>query len=429
MNGGRFFNTVGLDQNGPEPQPNSFNNQGNFVGASSMSSNPQQSNLMNQGMYGNSQPQMMGNPMQQGNLMDMNNPMSMGNPMNNSNPMMHSSSSQVNPMMQNDPMVNNNPMNMGNPMNNGNQMMQNGSMMSNNQLNNGGSVSMTNPMNNVETVNVMPQQGTLMNQELAAQQSFSPMYQDPNPSIPQMHSNMNQPQPNPMVNFPTGANQGPIGAQTNPMSMGNPMNNNPINNSQSASSPANIGNPMMDNVAMNQNNQQTIMMNSDTPSFNNSLNGISPLEPMPTAVDTGKNIKMKSKLNLDFKKILIIGVVLLVAIMVVLSLLCYKNVTCTGNEEVYGAKVEVVVKSYFWFGKINKIVTTKTVDLSPLNENDREYIVGLYKDKEDNSSEKIEVKDDKIVITVTVKPGDSDEANITADELIESYEKYNFTCK
>lgn len=424
MNGGRFFNNVGLDQNGPEPQPNSFNNQGNFVAANSMNGNPQQNNMSNQGMYGSNQPQPMSNPMQQmnPNPMEMNNPMSMGNPINNANPMSNA-----------------NPVNGGNSMMQsmvpqGNPVGQNDSMMNSNQANNGNPMGMNNSFGNVGGMNTQQQQGMMMNHELAAQQSFSPMYQDPNPSIPQMDSNIGQPQMNPMVNFPTGANQGPIGAQPNPMSMGNPMmNNNPMNNQQMnnmqpSQNPMSMSNPMASSTPMNQNNQ-TIMMNSDTPTFNNSLNGISPLEPMPKAVDTGKNIKMKSKLKLDFKKILIICVVCLVAVMVVLSLLCYKTVTCTGSEEVYGAKVEAVVKSYFWFGKINKMVTTKTVDLSKLNENDKEYIKDLYKDKEDSSSEKIEIKEDKIVITVTTKPNDSEEASITADELIESYEKYNFTCK
>lgn len=396
MNGGKFFNAVGLDQSGIEPQSNNFNNQGNFVSMDTMNSASQQNNQTNQGMNMNSSSQMMGNPMSSGNQM-MQQPQMMQQSQMMQQPMMQPQVMNSNPMMMENPMMNNNPMAMGNP------------------------------MNNAGAMNSMPVQNSNINPEMAAQQSFSPMYQDPNPSIPPMNQGMAQPQPNPMVSFPTGANQGPIGAQSNPMAMGNPMmNGNPVQQPQLSPSQMNMDSNMNDVSSIN---QQTIMMSNDMPTFNNSLNGISPLEPMPIAVDTGKTIKMKSKLNLDFKKILIIGVVCLVAVMVVLSLLCYKTVTCNGKEEVSGAPVSVTVKAYFWFGKINKIVTTKDVDLSSLNESQKDYIKSLYEDKESVSNEKIDIKDNKIVITVTNSPNNDEEASITAEDVTESYEKYNFTCK
>ena len=419
MNGGKFFNAAGLDQSGPEPQPNNYNNQGNFVGVDTMNGVSQQNSQMNQLMNGIGSSQMMGNPMSSGNQMSSENQMMQQPQMMSSQPMMSQQPQMMSPQpmvqqsaqqsMPQQSMMNSNPMSMGNPMMNNNPM------------------AMGNPMNNASSMNAMPTQNVGINPEIAAQQSFSPMYQDPNPSIPPMNQGMMQPQQNPMASFPTGANQGPIGAQPNPMAMGNPMmNNNQAPQPQVIPNQMSMNNNMSDASSIN---QQTIMMSNDMPSFNNSLNGISPLEPMPTAVDTGKTIKMKSKLNLDFKKILIIGVVCLVAIMVVLSLLCYKTVTCTGKEEVSGAPVSVSVKAYFWFGKINKIVTTKDVDLSSLNESQKDYIKSLYEDKESVSNEKIDIKDNKIVITVTNAPNNDEEASITADDVIDSYEKYNFTCK
>lgn len=169
---------------------------------------------------------------------------------------------------------------------------------------------------------------------------------------------------------------------------------------------------------------QELMNNQPLPQINN---GGAMLAPMTTIASQQNNTSVKPKI--DSKKIILLAVVILIASMVGFSIFGYKVVTCKGEEEVYNAKVTAEVKAYFWFGKINKMVTTKTLDLSKLSKDTKEEVVKLYKDREDNNTEHVVITDDKIVVTVTTKPANEEEAKIKEDDVVEAYEKYDFVCK
>jgi hypothetical protein len=218
---------------------------------------------------------------------------------------------------------------------------------------------------------------------------------------------------NPMINN-TSSNS----MNNNMNQMGNVQGNNPMQ-------PL----PMMNTINQTNNNQQTIMMSSnDGPTFNNSLNGISPLNPQINAQNDAQELKMKSKLKIDFKKILVIIVVLLLVIAGVLCLVFSKKVTCSSVDQVQGIDVTTTVTANFWFGKINKIKTIRTVDLSNLDENEKENKIKEY--KENVSKEAIvDVSKDKIKITTINKPTKNDDTNVSHEEFKEAYEGISFTCK
>ena len=176
--------------------------------------------------------------------------------------------------------------------------------------------------------------------------------------------------------------------------------------------------------------QPTIMMDSDVSAMEHSQQGVNPVfMPEEKKVSLQKNIKMDIKLKINFKKILIICGASLALVVLFLSLFGYKSVTCTGSEVLYGTNVDVNVKANFWLGKINKITTIKVSDLSPLNKNDQDKLINLYKEKELSSEEKIDIKDLKITSTIIIRPKNSEEANMSKVEFVESYEKLNFICK
>jgi hypothetical protein len=170
---------------------------------------------------------------------------------------------------------------------------------------------------------------------------------------------------------------------------------------------------------------QILANNQPLPELNNGGAMLSPVAP----VANQQQSLVSAKPRIDSKKIILLVVVVLIATMLGLSIFGYKVLTCTGEEEVYNAKVTAEVKAYFWFGKINKMVTTKTLDLSKLSKDTREEVIKLYKDREDNNNEHVVITDDKIVVTVTTKPANEEESKIKEDDVIEAYEKYDFVCK
>ena len=169
---------------------------------------------------------------------------------------------------------------------------------------------------------------------------------------------------------------------------------------------------------------QVLINNQPLPEVNN---GGAMLSPMASIGNQPNNTSVKPKI--DSKKIILLAVVVLIAALVGFSIFGYKVVTCKGEEEVYNAKVTAEVKAYFWFGKINKMVTTKTLDLSKLSKDTKEEVIKLYKEREDNNKEHVVITDDKIVVTVTTKPANKEESKIKEDDVREAYEKYDFVCK
>jgi len=270
---------------------------------------------------------------------------------------------------------------------------------------------------------VQPVQQTVMQpvQQMAQPQMMSsqPMAQQPmmQPTQPMAQPVMNQVQP-----------------MTAPQQ---PMQVSPVNQKPSVSpiqngviQPSIQANPMDVASVPTTPQQQPIVMTSGggEPTFNNSLNGISPLD-VPVAPPVNNDLKMKTKLKFDFKKLILIIVALLVVAAVVLVLCCYKVVSCKGEEKVYEATVSAEAKAYFWFGKINKIVTTKTIDMKGLNKEEKEAITNLYKEQEDSKNEDIQFKGDKIIITTTTKPENKEEADVSEDDFIDAFETYEFVCK
>lgn len=229
----------------------------------------------------------------------------------------------------------------------------------------------------------------------------------------------------------------PVMNQPQPIAPQQPMQVSPVNQKPSVSpiqngviQPSIQANPMDVASVPTTPQQQPIVMTSGggEPTFNNSLNGISPLD-VPVAPPVNNDLKMKTKLKFDFKKLILIIVALLVVAAVVLVLCCYKVVSCKGEEKVYEATVSAEAKAYFWFGKINKIVTTKTIDMKGLNKEEKEAITNLYKEQEDSKNEDIQFKGDKIIITTTTKPKNKEEADVSEDDFIDAFETYEFVCK
>ena len=451
MNGNSM--NQGMQQN-PMMNSNSMN-QG-------MQQNPMMSNPMNQGMQQNSM--MNGNSMNQGmqqNSMMNSNPMNQGmqqNPMMNSNPM--NQGPQQNSIMSNNMMMNpniganqsfgalrqdptpsgNNPMQpmMNNPQTGARQDFLGGNQMNNN--------SQQNMMNNSGSMNQGIQQNSMMN--------GNPMNQGPQQN-PMMNSNpMNQGmQQNPMMNR-NPMNQGP---QRNPMMNGNPMNQgmqqNPMNNG------------MMMNPNMGANQSFGALRQDPTPSGNN------PIQPMmnnqqtgarqdflgvnamtntpvdldgPTQLTPGKpvimpevpsspskpDISIKPKYNNNIKIIIIGGLLAIAVICLVLVLICYKTVTCTSEDklESQGVTVYTTVKSYFWLGEIDKIVTEMVVDISALGPDRKSEVIDYYSDLEESDT-KVKVNGDEIILIKTIRPESDDETDISPDEFKDAYTDLGLTCK
>ncbi len=488
MSGGRFFNSLGYGQGAPNPQPNNLNNnnQNAFLGNGNMMNSPMQGRNNNvQSPTGASVPFDPMNPMNPVGPSNSTNPMNPMNPvspssaMNPMNPMNtvgpSNSMNPMNPVGGSGPMIDGNPMNsvtVSNQMNNGNMMQgmnPTNNSMSNNQVNNGNSmngqnpmnsinqnpmnygntVGMQNPMNNGNSMqNMNPMQdsmmnasqpqgnpmtsfsqmnnmnsmnsiantssmgnvnpmnnnqkpmngnGLFMNSEMGAAQSFGVLHQDPNPSV----TSVNNQNSNPMMNPQTGASQGFLGIQQSSMNEGNNQNNN---------------------------QQQMIMMssNNDGPSFNNSLNGISPLN--TSGLDnkmSNTNIEMKPKLKLDVKKLFIIGIVVLLVIGFVLWLFCYDSVTCTKEDKFQGVPVITKTKADFWFGKMNKITAEVIFDISVLSGKNKEKFVEEYKNLEEAGTS-VDINDDTIVLKRVNRPGDVQGG---ADEFKKENKGDGFVCK
>ena len=370
MNGGKFFNNAGYNPNGMNATPNNMNGQGGFVGVEA-AKNGDFSAVSNSAQ---SAPQ--------GQVMSQNSPMT---PVNSGVGMQPVQPAAAQPMMQpvqpiKQPIAPQQPVQQP--------MMQ--------------------PVAPVQPV--VPQQPMMQSVSPVQPQPMS----QPQPVVqPQMMSNQ------PMMQQPVQTV-----APQQPIQPANPIQNGVIQPSIQA-------NPMDVASVPTTPQQQTIVISNGgggVPSFNNSLNGISPLEP-PVVPPVNSDLKMKTKLKFDFKKLIIIIVALLVVAAVVLCLCCYKVVSCKGEETVYEAKVTAEAKAYFWFGKINKIVTIKTIDMKGLNKEEKETITNLYKDMEDNKNEDIQFKGDKIIITTTTKPEDEEDADVTKEDFIDAFETYDFVCK
>ena len=205
----------------------------------------------------------------------------------------------------------------------------------------------------------------------------------------------------------------PVANSTNVMSNQVPVNN--VNVTDNTIAPVNTNRIIQPQVLAN--NQTLSELNNDGAM-------LSPVA--PGANQQQSHVSVKSKI--DSKKIIILAVVVIVA-MLGFSVFGYNVLTCTGEEEIYNAKVTAEVKAYFWFGKINKMVTTKTLELSNLSKDTREEVIKLYKDREDNNNEHVVITEDKIVVTVTTKPANEKESKIKEVDVIEAYEKYDFVCK
>ncbi len=414
-----------------------------------MQQNPMMNgNLMNQGVQQN--PTMNGNPMNQGpqqNPMMNSNPMNQGmqqNPMMNGNPM--NQGSQQNPMMNNNMMMNpnmganqsfgalrqdptpagNNPMQpmmnnpqtgarqdflSGNQMNNNfqqnmmnnngsmNQVMQQNSMMNGNPMNQGPQQSpmmsgnqmnhgmQQNPMMNGNPMNQSPQQnqmnsGMTMNSDMGTNQTFSALHQSP---IPNANSNPMQP----MVNNPqTGARQDFLGVNT--------MTNTPVD--------------------------------SDGPT--QLTPGKPVIMPEVPSAPSKPNISIKPKYNNNIKVIVIGGLLVLAVVCLLLVLICYKTVTCTSEDKLESQDVTVytTVKSYFWFGEIDKIVTEMVVDISELGPDRKSEVIDYYSNLEESGT-KVKVDGDEIVLTKVLRPDSDDDASTSPEEFKEAYIDLGLTCK
>ena len=332
---------------------------------------------MNQGMQ--QSPMMNGNSMNQGMQQ---NPMMNGNSMNQGmqqNPMMNSNS--MNQGMQQNSMMNGNSMNQGmqqNSMMNGNSMNQG---MQQNPMMNSNSMMNSNPMNQGPRQNSMMSNNMMMNPNMGVNQSFGALRQDPTPSG-------NNPM-QPMMNNPqTGARQDFLGV--------NAMTNTPVD---------------LDGPTQLTPGKPVIM--PEVPS--------SPSKP---------DISIKPKYNNNIKIIIIGGLLAIAVICLVLVLICYKTVTCTSEDklESQGVTVYTTVKSYFWLGEIDKIVTEMVVDISELGPDRKSEVIDYYSDLEESDT-KVKVNGDEIILIKTIRPESDDETDISPDEFKDAYTDLGLTCK
>jgi hypothetical protein len=449
---GRFFNSLGYGSGNRNPQQNnSNNNQGN-----NMNNRPPQGvnvEVMNVG------------PMNQGMQQ---------------NPMMNSNS--MNQGMQQNPMMNGNTMNQGpqqSPMMNGNPMNQGPQQ---NSMMNG------NPMNQGPQQNSMMNNNMMMNPNMGANQSFGALRQDPTPAGDNpMQPMMNNPQTGARQDF-LGVNPMNNNSQQNMMNNNGLMNQGMQQNSTMNSNSMNQGmqqNPMMNGNPMNQGPQQNPMMNNNM-MVNNNMGanqsfgalrqnptpaGNNPMQPMmnnpqtgarqdflglntmtnnpvdldgPTQLTPGKpvimpevpssppkpDISIKPKYNNNIKIMVIGGLLVLAVICLVLVLICYKTVTCTSEDKLEGQEVTVytTVKSYFWFGEIDKIVTEMVVDISELGPDRKSEVIDYYSNLEEGGT-KVKVNGDEIVLTKVLRPDSDDDADTSPEEFKEAYIDLGLTCK
>ena len=347
----------------------------NSLGYGQGTPNTQSNNINNNDNNGNfvgGTPGMMGNnPMQTVSQVP-------GNPMNSVSTM--------------NPMANGNPMNQGNPVQNINMMSQ----------------------------GVTANKGMFINKDMAANQYDGPVYQDP---VPSMNG-----QGNPMNNSMTGASQGFIGAQqfsTNPIANNKPMTLMSPNSGFAS-----------DNFVNNrvESQQQPIMMTSNsTPGFSKAFEVNSMGNPILQPVSQPKvsNLSMNKKLNVDLKKVFIIGAIVLVVILVILCIVGSKTITCVREDKIQGATAETSIKISYWFNKISKIETKVTWDISGLNSASKEAMIKTYENLDDGSD--VDITDKKIVISKIHKPTkeakEKGEDEVDSDDLIKEYESSGLVCK
>ena len=130
-------------------------------------------------------------------------------------------------------------------------------------------------------------------------------------------------------------------------------------------------------------------------------------------------------------KALLIAAAVLIVIAVVLCLVCSKTITCTNSKESGGVKVTATLKVHYWFNKISKITTITEIDLSKLNEAQREKYFNDYKNNDIGAD--VKMNDDSIIITSVNKPTDKDKEKgadkVSPEDFTKDYESIGFTCK
>ena len=142
------------------------------------------------------------------------------------------------------------------------------------------------------------------------------------------------------------------------------------------------------------------------------------------------DISIKPKYNNNIKIIIIGGLLAIAVICLVLVLICYKTVTCTSEDklESQGVTVYTTVKSYFWLGEIDKIVTEMVVDISELGPDRKSEVIDYYSDLEESDT-KVKVNGDEIILIKTIRPESDDETDISPDEFKDAYTDLGLTCK
>ena len=143
----------------------------------------------------------------------------------------------------------------------------------------------------------------------------------------------------------------------------------------------------------------------------------------------------KPKINLNGllkdKKIIGIGVAAVAVIFILVFCVFHKTLSCEAEEEIAGVKIEMTQSVEYWFGKATKLKTKSIVDLSDLDEDQKETMIDYYEEAAEEADEdqhiKVKVSGDKVIITSSEKVEDDDIDDY--DEEKEAAEDAGYTCK
>ena len=254
---------------------------------------------------------------------------------------------------------------------------------------------------------------------------------------PMMNNNMGMNQ-QPMMNNNMGMNQQPM--MNNGMGMNQqPMMNNNMGMNQQPMMNNNMGmnqQPMMNNnMGMN---QQPMMNNgmgmNQQPMMNNNMGMNQPQNNMggyhmPTPSAGGGKINIAALLR--DKRIIGIAVGVVAVIFILVFFVFHKTLKCTAEEEIAGVKMEMTQSVEYWFGKPTKLKSRSVVDLSDVDEDQRESMIEYYEEAAEEADEdqhlKVKVSGDKVIITSSEKIDEDDMDDY--DDAKDSAEDAGFTCK